>query len=246
VQLKVPTSNVYLKQRKRDKGGSQYAERDVRGSNSTQHLIAEDGLVFEVDFAAHLDTGIFLDHRSTRHWLREQARGKDCLNLFAYTGTASVFMAAGGAKSVTTLDLSNTYQAWAQRNMERNGFKDTRRYHFEQADALRWVQEQRHAPDAQRYDLIFVDPPTFSNSARMGTRSWDVQRDHVELLIAVSRLLAPGGQAVFSTNLRSFKLDEENLAKAHVVAKDITPSTIPPDFERNARIHHCYLLSRSA
>ena len=150
--------------------------------------VREGGLLFEVDLAGRLDTGLFLDHRMTRELLRSKAQGQDTLNLFAYTGTASVYMAAGRAKSVTTVDLSQTYLNWAQRNLELNGFKG-QRYRFEQADATRWVQDHRH--DAEKYGLIFVDPPTFSNSSRMGERTWDVQRDHAELLIAVSRMLTP-------------------------------------------------------
>ncbi|NLG10891.1 MAG: bifunctional 23S rRNA (guanine(2069)-N(7))-methyltransferase RlmK/23S rRNA (guanine(2445)-N(2))-methyltransferase RlmL, partial [Coriobacteriaceae bacterium] len=150
-------------------------------------------------------------------------------------------MAAGRARSVTTVDLSQTYLNWAQRNLELNGFKG-QRYRFEQADVTRWVQEHRH--DADKYGLIFVDPPTFSNSNRMGERTWDVQRDHAELLIAVSRMLTPDGVALFSCNLRNFKPDFELLEKALVNIKDITAQTIPEDFKRNPKIHHCYLVSR--
>jgi 23S rRNA (guanine2445-N2)-methyltransferase / 23S rRNA (guanine2069-N7)-methyltransferase len=216
----------------------------VHTHNAVIRLIEEGGLRFEIDLSSRLDTGIFLDHRDTRALLQQRANGQAALNLFAYTGTASAFMAAGGATSVTTVDLSATYLAWAQRNMERNRFKAAR-YRYEQADALRWVQEHRHDDPADKYGLIFVDPPTFSNSARMGRRSWDVQRDHAELLIAVSRLLVPGGVAVFSTNLRTFKPDTAPLTKAGVALEDIANQTIPPDFERNRKIHHCYLVTRA-
>jgi 23S rRNA (guanine2445-N2)-methyltransferase / 23S rRNA (guanine2069-N7)-methyltransferase len=246
--LKVPTQNVFLKQRRRSKGGAQYAavtgdaaKRKTLSGCATTHLVAEAGHTFEVEFAQHLDTGLFLDHRLTRALLQEHASNADCLNLFAYTGTGSVYMAAGAARGVTTVDLSATYLAWARRNMERNGFKGAR-YCYVQADALAWVQEHRHA--AEKYGLIFVDPPTFSNSASMGRRTWDVQRDHAELLIALSRMLAPGGIMLFSCNLRSFKPDVETLQKAKVRIQDITARTIPQDFERNKKIHHCYLLTR--
>jgi 23S rRNA (guanine2445-N2)-methyltransferase / 23S rRNA (guanine2069-N7)-methyltransferase len=238
--LEVPTTNVYLKTRKRAKGGSQYSN-DVTPRPS-HHLISEGGLTFEVDFSTYLDTGIFLDHRPTRALLREMAAGQHCLNLFAYTGTASAYMAAGGAKAVTTVDLSQTYLDWAQRNMALNGFKGAT-HRYEQADVTRWVQEHRH--DADKYGLIFIDPPTFSNSARMGKRTWDVQRDHAELLIAASRMLAKGGTIVFSTNLRSFKPDTETLTRAGVNIEDISARTIPQDFERNKRIHKCYLVKRT-
>lgn len=241
--LDVPTANVFLKQRKRSKGGEQYAQEYRKdGSPSSQaHLIRESGHLFEVDFARYLDTGIFLDHRLTRALLQDRAFENDCLNLFAYTGTASVYMAAGGAHSVTTIDLSNTYDEWAKRNMKRNRFRGNQ-YQFVQADVLRWVEEHRH--DAEKYGLIFVDPPTFSNSARMGSRTWDVKRDHAELLIALSRMLTPDGVVVFSCNLRGFKPDRATLEKAKVHIENITKSTIPPDFERTQRIHHCYLVTK--
>jgi 23S rRNA (guanine2445-N2)-methyltransferase / 23S rRNA (guanine2069-N7)-methyltransferase len=248
--LEIPTANVFFKQRRRSKGGEQYGQDENTNSQSREaekkhshavHLIREDGLVFEVDFASRLDTGIFLDHRMTRALLRQHAHGADCLNLFAYTGTASAYMAAGGAHSVTTVDLSPTYLDWAQRNMKRNRFMGEA-YRFEQADASAWAQEHRH--DKEKYGLIFVDPPTFSNSARMGRHVWEVQRDHAELLIALSRMLAPDGMIVFSCNLRGFKPDSATLAKARVAIEDITARTIPPDFERNPKIHHCYLLTR--
>jgi 23S rRNA (guanine2445-N2)-methyltransferase / 23S rRNA (guanine2069-N7)-methyltransferase len=205
------------------------------------HLITEEGLLFEVEFTRLLDTGIFLDHRLTRSMLRQRAAGLDCLNLFAYTGTASVHMAAGHARSVTTLDLSNNYINWAQRNMQLNGFIG-QNYDYQQADALRWVEEHRH--DSQKYGLIFADPPTFSNSARMGRRSFDVQRDHAELVIALTRMLAQDGTVIFSCNLRGFKLDLPTLEKAKVGVTDISARTIPQDFERNQRIHHCFLATR--
>jgi len=250
--LGVLTSNVFLKRRERASGGSQYSDQ-VIPADSALHLISEAGLTFEIDLASRLDTGIFLDHRITRSMLREKAAGLDCLNLFAYTGTASVYMAAGQAKSVTTVDLSNTYLKWARRNMNVNGYGDkpAPELFFEQADVLRWVAEkralrfdQKQPQSPNRFGLIFVDVPTFSNSSRMGRRTWDVQRDHVELLIDVSRLLTADGEAVFSTNLRGFKPDLAALAKARVRLVDITASTIPPDFERTPNIHHCYLLTR--
>jgi 23S rRNA (guanine2445-N2)-methyltransferase / 23S rRNA (guanine2069-N7)-methyltransferase len=198
-------------------------------------------MLLEVDLSGRLDTGLFLDHRVTRELLREHASKKRALNLFAYTGTASVAMAMGGASAVHTVDLNRGYLAWAQRNMAANGFTGAA-YTYEQADATQWVQLHRH--DKEKYDLIFVDPPTFSNSSAMGSRTWDVQRDHVELLIAVSRMLAAGGAAVFSTNLRSFEPGTDALARAGVRLTDITARTIPEDFARNPRVHHCYLVQR--
>ncbi len=241
--LGVDPADVHVRERRRAKGGSQYAGETAR---SARHLVEEGGLVFEVDLASRLDTGLFLDHRETRSLIREMAkphagRGR-FLNLFAYTGTATCYAADGGIERTTTVDLSRTYLDWARRNLELNGF-DGAGHELVQADVLAWVAETRHS--RERFDLIFCDPPTFSNSARMRKSSFDVQRDHAELLIGVSRLLAPGGTCVFSCNLRGFKMDGETLAKAGVAVEDISERTIPDDFSRNARIHRCYLITRS-
>lgn len=238
----VDPSDVFAKQRMRAKGGSQYARKRNESAYEGRKLITqENGLCFEVDLGDRLDTGLFLDHRDTRQLIRQLAPGKSFLNLFAYTGSASVYAAAGGAKFTTTVDMSNTYQEWTRRNFQLNGLENE---HMElvRADVLQWVQEERRTK--HRWDLIFVDPPTFSNSAKMGRRTWDVQADHAELLIGVSRLLTRQGAIVFSCNLRDFKPDVEKLAKAGVVINDITARTIPQDFERNKKIHHCYVLRR--
>lgn len=240
--LGVEPCDVFAKQRLRAKGGSQYARKSREGAYEGRKLITqENGLLFEVDLGDRLDTGLFLDHRDTRQLIRRLACGKVFLNLFAYTGTASVYAAAGGAKYTTTVDMSNTYQEWTRRNFELNGLVDSH-MELERADVLAWVKEQRHTRN--RWDLIFVDPPTFSNSAKMGRRTWDVQADHAELLIQVSRLLTRTGAIVFSCNLRNFKPDVEKLKKAGVVINDITERTIPEDFSRNKKIHHCYVLRR--
>jgi 23S rRNA (guanine2445-N2)-methyltransferase / 23S rRNA (guanine2069-N7)-methyltransferase len=245
-QFETPSKNVFLKQRQQERGGSQYQQKNSRQTSDT-FLIEEAGLKFEVDLAPRLDTGIFLDHRIVRSLLREKAKDRDCLNLFAYTGTASVYMADGGARSVTTLDLSSTYLDWAQRNMSLNGFdrRSGLQLEFERADALRWVKEQR-ALRKPSYDLIFVDVPTFSNSSKMVKQSWDVQRDHVEFLIGVSRLLRHGGEAIFSANLRSFKPDLDALRTARVSLEDISKQTVPQDFERSPNIHHSFILRKEA
>ena len=264
--LNVRPQDTFLRIRTRAKGGSAYAEEAQRppqvrkggtakGRGTAQdvplpkgsHLIDEGGLTFEVNFLARHDCGIFLDHRDTRAMLREMAKqtqgSKRFLNLFAYTGTATCYAADGGMKHTTTVDLSNPSLEWAQRNMERNGFVG-REHEFVQADVIRWVQEQRHTPN--RWDLVFCDVPTFSNSSRMGRRSFDVQRDHAELLIGISRLLTRNGTCVFSCNLRTFAPDVEKLARAGVSIEDITDRTIPEDFARNKRVHHAYLVRREA
>ena len=204
------------------------------------------GSTFEVNFDARHDCGIFLDHRETRSRIREmmkQTKGsKRFLNLFAYTGTATCYAADGGAKHTTTVDLSRPSLEWARRNMARNGFAGPE-HEFVQADVLAWVSEQRHTRN--RWDLIFCDVPTFSNSARMRKASFDVQRDHAELIIGVSRLLVRGGRAIFSCNLRGFKPDVEKLERAGVRLTDMTDETIPEDFSRNRKIHHAYLVERA-
>ncbi|MEG0072408.1 MAG: bifunctional 23S rRNA (guanine(2069)-N(7))-methyltransferase RlmK/23S rRNA (guanine(2445)-N(2))-methyltransferase RlmL [Raoultibacter sp.] len=234
----VDSSHVFSKTRRRDKGGSQYAHAR---NKSFVTRTTEAGFVFEVDLSGYLDTGIFLDHRMTRALVGSLAHDTRFLNLFAYTGTATVHAAGGWALETTTVDLSQTYLEWAQRNMELNRFTGDA-HRFIKADVSTWVTEERRS--GRTYDLIFVDPPTFSNSKSMGSVTWSVQRDHAELLIGVSRLLEEGGVAIFSCNLRNFKPDYEKLERYGVAMKDITAATIPHDFERNARIHKCYFMWR--
>lgn len=236
--LGIPSDQVFVKHRRKDKGGSQYFQEERK---SFQRIIQESGLKFEVDFEGYLDTGIFLDHRLTRQLIREIAQGESFLNLFAYTGTATVYAASGGAQSTTTVDLSQTYLDWAKRNMKLNGFQGDR-HHYIKSDVLQWITEERRSN--RRYDLIFVDPPTFSNSKSMGKKTWSVQRDHAELLIGVSRLLSEHGKAIFSCNYRGFKPDSDYLKKYGVALEDITDETIPFDFERNKKIHKCYIVTR--
>lgn len=254
--LGVDPACVTLRVRRHAKGGSQYAnegEGDKRAGRRGRlalapgaHLVEEGGLIFEVNLAERLDTGLFLDHRDVRARVREMAKdmqgSKRFLNLFAYTGSATCYAADGGAKHTTTVDLSRTYLDWAERNMERNGFVGPE-HEYVQADVVRWVSEQRHTPN--RWDLAFCDPPTFSNSKRMGRDVFDVQRDHAELLIGISRLLTANGICLFSCNLRGFEPDVEALAKAGVEIADVTEGTIPEDFKRNAKIHHVYLVKRT-
>lgn len=237
--LGIPRERVFLKTRRREKGGGQYTDQQKEG-----HVLytQESGNVFECDLGSYLDTGIFLDHRVTREMVGSMAEGKSFLNLFSYTGTCTVHAAVGGAKSTLTVDLSQTYLSWAHRNMELNGC-DGPEHGFVRADVLQWIE--REARGWRRFDLIFVDPPTFSNSKAMGKNTWSVQRDHVKLLTNVVRLLERDGVAVFSCNLRNFKPDVEALAEAGVAIEDITPQAIPHDFERNAKIHCCYLVRKA-
>jgi 23S rRNA (guanine2445-N2)-methyltransferase / 23S rRNA (guanine2069-N7)-methyltransferase len=236
--LAVPIAHVHSRVRKPQKGSEQYEKRDTRAE---RHAVQEGGLKFWVNFRDYLDTGLFLDHRIVRGLLREWAKGADFLNLFCYTGSATVYAAAGEARSTTSVDLSNTYLDWARENLLLNGFGDPSfgdtGHELYRADCLQWLEEQEAR--GPRFDLIFVDPPTFSNSKRM-EGVLDVQRDHVGMIRRSMKLLRPAGRLVFSTNYTRFKLDTEALADLSI--EDISARTIPKDFERNARIHRCFLL----
>ncbi|MFL6603813.1 MAG: bifunctional 23S rRNA (guanine(2069)-N(7))-methyltransferase RlmK/23S rRNA (guanine(2445)-N(2))-methyltransferase RlmL [Steroidobacteraceae bacterium] len=227
----VPQERIHVRTRRRNKRGEQYRKIDEQANF---HVVMEGGLKFRVNFDDYLDTGLFLDHRMTRARLREAAGGKRFLNLFAYTGTATVYAAAGGAASTTTVDMSRTYLDWAQRNLTINAMTG-RQHALVQADCREWLQESAHRKE--RYDLVFLDPPTFSNSKRM-EGVLDVERDHGALIDACAKLLAPGGLLVFSTNAQRFKL-EESLATRYDI-RDISAATLPRDFERNPRIHRCF------
>jgi 23S rRNA (guanine2445-N2)-methyltransferase / 23S rRNA (guanine2069-N7)-methyltransferase len=227
----VPPERVRVRTRRKTKRGEQYGKVQDRAD---YHVVLEDGLKFLVNFDDYLDTGLFLDHRMTRARLRAAASGRRFLNLFAYTGTATVHAAAGGAASTTSVDMSNTYLCWAQRNFELNGLAPDRNALL-QADCRVWLQER--ARSSERYDLIFIDPPTFSNSKRM-QGVLDVDRDHPALIEACARLLAPGGLIVFSTNSQRFRLDESLSTRYDI--RDISATTLPKDFERNPRIHRCF------
>lgn len=237
VILGVPEERLFTRVRRQAKGGSQYRREEHKAHRI---VVEEAGHPFELDLSGYLDTGLFLDHRITRGMVGEMAAGTRFLNLFAYTGSATVYAAAGGAMQTTTVDMSQTYLDWAKRNMKASGFTGPE-HRFVRADVLAWVE---HAVEEDaRYDLVFLDPPTFSNSKTMGQRTWDIQRDHGELLRLVRRLLAPGGTIVFSGNLRSFKLDEVKVRACGLGIENVTDQTIPEDFSRNPKIHFCYLLT---
>ncbi|HWI41945.1 MAG TPA: bifunctional 23S rRNA (guanine(2069)-N(7))-methyltransferase RlmK/23S rRNA (guanine(2445)-N(2))-methyltransferase RlmL [Verrucomicrobiae bacterium] len=228
----VDDANIFLKTRRRQKGRSQY---EKVGETKEFHQVMEGGLRFLVNFTDYLDTGLFLDHRATRAMIGGMAAGKSFLNLFAYTGAATVHAAAGGAASTVTVDMSATYLEWAKRNMALNRL-DSSRHRFIQEDCLEWLERERG-----RYDLIFLDPPTFSTSKRM-RETLDIQRDHVRLIRSAARLLAPGGELIFSNNFRKFRMDADSLPGLRM--EDITRRTIPPDFQGNPRIHNCWLIRR--
>ncbi|KMK51989.1 23S rRNA methyltransferase [[Actinobacillus] muris] len=228
----VETNKLVLKVRQKQKGTNQYEKLANKGD---YFYVNEYGAKLWVNLTDYLDTGLFLDHRLTRKMVGEMAKGKTFLNLFAYTGSATVHAALNGAKSTTTVDMSNTYLNWAEQNLTLNDLSlKTNRLH--QADCLQWLAACR-----ERFELIFVDPPTFSNSKRMES-SWDVQRDHLDLMKQLKRILTANGTIVFSNNKRGFKMDIDGLTELGLTAENISYKTLPLDFERNPHIHNCWLI----
>jgi 23S rRNA (guanine2445-N2)-methyltransferase / 23S rRNA (guanine2069-N7)-methyltransferase len=234
--LGVDNAQVFLKIRKKQRSTDQYEKHDDQGRF---HIIEEGGCKLWVNFEDYLDTGLFLDHRPIRKLIQQQANNKRFLNLFAYTGSATVHAAMGGAKATTTVDMSNTYIEWAKKNMALN--KNAGEHEFIQADCLDWLNTEANEADKKQYDLIFLDPPTFSNSKRMDD-VFDVQNDHVQVIKNATALLADNGVLYFSTNFRRFKM--ELSALSDLVIEDISASTIPEDFLRNPRIHYCWKISK--
>lgn len=220
---------IVCKQRRRQSGTRQYEKHGV-----SAHVleVTEGQCRLRVNLLDYLDTGLFLDHRPVRRWIHEHAAGKRFLNLFCYTGAATVQAATGGAASSLSVDMSKTYLDWTQANLRLNQ-QDLKRHRVERADCLKWLE----APAQEVFDLIFLDPPTFSNSARMDD-VLDVQRDHVALVDNAMRRLAPGGVLIFSNNYRRFRLDPVLEMRYRIT--DITTKTIDRDFARNSRIHVCW------
>lgn len=235
--LDISPVKVHLKVRQQQKGTQQYEKQSRRGILKE---VREGNCKFLVNLTDYLDTGLFLDHRPTRRLIQEMAHGRRFLNLFAYTGAATVHALVGGAMETTSVDMSRTYLEWAQQNIALNDFDPTDE-ELIQADCLTWLDGVQSAR-AAAFDLIFLDPPTFSNSKSM-TGSFDVQRDHVELLGKVVTLLAPGGTLIFSNNLRNFKMDVAALPELQI--EKLGKSMIPLDFERNPRIHNCWLIRQA-
>jgi len=236
--LGVSRDNVFLKIRRKQKSTDQY---EKHGETGHFHTIIESGCDLLVNFEDYLDTGLFLDHRPIRQRIQDHARGKRFLNLFAYTGSATVHAAVGGASFTTTVDMSNTYLNWAKKNLALN--PNQGEHEFIQADCLDWLSNEAKQTEPRLYDIIFLDPPTFSNSKRMD-EVFDIQLDHVQLINNAVRLLADDGVLYFSTNFRRFKIDLEALADLHI--NDITAATIPKDFARNPKIHYCWSIKKNA
>ena len=231
--LDLTDDQLIIKVRERQKGRQQYEKLDSK----KQRLVVQEGPAkIIVNLQDYLDTGLFLDHRPTRLRIGTMAKGKDFLNLFCYTATASIHAALGGAKSTTSVDMSNTYLSWGQENFTENGIQG--KHEFIQQDCIKWLQ---HAHEM--YDLIFIDPPTFSNSKRMSD-VFDVQDDHLALLTSASERVNPNGEIIFSNNKRGFKLDIEAIKALGFYVKDISKASIPEDFKGNEKIHQCWLLTK--
>ncbi len=229
-----PPEQVHLKKRGRQRGLAQYERVDHRHSSLT---VDEQGQRFEVNLTDYIDTGLFLDHRTTRAMVRDQARDTRFLNLFCYTGSFTVYAGAGGATATTSVDLSNTYLDWTRRNLLLNKL-DGDQHELVRADVLDYLDLE--ARNDRQFDLVVADPPTFSNSKR-NEEDWDVQRLHGPLLTRIAKLLAPGGTLYFSTNFRGFSLDDTG----GLDAREISNRTVPEDF-RNKRIHRCWKLRHAA
>ena len=226
--LEVPRERVAMKTRARGKGGAKYGRMDQRG----EFLWVREGAArLRVNLFDYLDTGLFLDHRPTRLEIAAHASGRRFLNLFGYTGAASVHAGLGGASDTTSVDLSATYLEWAAANLAGNAL-DGARHRLVQADVMRWLAAER-----SRYDLVFCDPPTFSKSARAG--DFDVQREHARLIGLAMQRLSPDGVLLFSNNFRRFRLDAA-LADRFAIEEVPSSRSVPPDFERNPRIHRLW------
>jgi 23S rRNA (cytosine1962-C5)-methyltransferase len=218
----IGVDNMYCKQRKRM--SHREGQYEKLSTEKQYFTVLEDGLKFLINLTDYLDTGLFLDHRITRNKVRNICVGKRVLNLFCYTGSFSVYAAAGGASSVTSVDLSKTYLGWAEDNLSINLFKEPSKYIFIHADVKQYLKTLK--PDS--FDLVIMDPPTFSNSKRMKD-ILDIQRDHVELINDVLKAITPGGLLIFSTNYTKFEIDSSNILASSI--KDITKATTPFDFE---------------
>ncbi|MCD7989426.1 MAG: bifunctional 23S rRNA (guanine(2069)-N(7))-methyltransferase RlmK/23S rRNA (guanine(2445)-N(2))-methyltransferase RlmL [Klebsiella quasipneumoniae] len=231
--LGIAPNKLVLKTRERQKGKNQYQKMAEKGDFIE---VQEYNARLWVNLTDYLDTGLFLDHRIARRMLGQMSKGKDFLNLFSYTGSASVHAGLGGARSTTTVDMSRTYLEWAERNLRLNGLTG-RAHRLMQADVLGWLRES-----TEQFDLIFIDPPTFSNSKRMED-AFDVQRDHIRLMTDLKRLLRKGGTIMFSNNKRGFRMDHDGLAALGLKAQEISQKTLSQDFARNRQIHNCWLIT---
>lgn len=234
--LEVPDTALHVRERRTKSDPTQQYQKLAEDKQLL--IVREGGLRFYVNLTDYLDTGLFLDHRTTREKFRELSRDKRVLNLFCYTGAFSVYAADGGARSIVSVDLSNTYLNWAQRNMALNRLFDPELHQFCRSDVMQYLYDA--APNS--FDLVILDPPTFSNSKAM-QGNFDVQRDHPALINQTLRVMEPGGLLYFSTNCRKFKLERAVIHADFV--KDITNQTIPFDFQGKMQ-RWCYAIKKPA
>ena len=230
----INADNLFLKARKKQKGLNQYEKQEQK---EITQIINEGKMKFKVNLSDYLDCGLFLDHRKTRQLIQNLSKDKKVLNLFAYTGSVSVAAALGGATSVTTIDMSNTYLQWAKDNFVINNLALENNF-FIRADVLAWIKD---IPLSNTYDLIFIDPPSFSNSKKM-LEIFDVQKDYVFLIQQCAKVLNTNGIIFFSNNLKSFKFDDALFNKYFKIS-NVTKKTIPQDF-RNEKIHQAWILEK--
>ncbi len=224
--------HIFIKRRERQKGKAQYMAKENKSGKLI--LAQEGGLNFLLNPVDYLDTGLFLDHRLMRERIRSEAKGRRFLNLFAYTGSVSVYAAAGGAKSTCSVDLSANYLEWASKNFLANGFS-LEHHGFESADVMQWIEE-----DKQQYDLMFIDPPTFSNTKKKHL-NFDVQSDHHALIEMAMRRLDPQGKCYFSTNFKKFELSPQ--LEVLFKVEEISKQTVSEDFLRR-QPHRTWLIQK--
>ncbi len=246
--LSIEENHVIVKTRKRQKGESQYEK--LESGRKLEALVQECGQIFRVNLSDYLDTGLFFDHRPLRSIVRETCAGKSVLNLFCYTGSFSVYAAEGKARRVESVDLSNTYLRWAEDNLRLNGFSDTKKLVFTRGDVTAFLQKKcaEKPTEQNRYDIIILDPPTFSNS-KSTQNTLDINRDWPRLVSDCLNLLAPAGILYFSTNSRRLKFDaflipEKTKAGATVTVTDMTQASLPEDY-KGTKNRRCWKLSLS-
>ena len=226
-------SKIIVKHRGKQKGLQTQYEKVA--DQSVINYVHEQGLTFEVNLSDYLDTGLFLDHRQARKYIQSISFSKSVLNLYAYTGSFSCYAAAGGATTTTTIDLNPNYCKWAQRNLVLNGFLNKEQHSVESSDCIRFLNHCR-----DQYDIVVVDPPTFSNSKRGSTETFSINEDYPMLLQLCLKVLRPGGVIFFSTNSKSFKLNPD-LIQSDLIVQNITSKTVPEDF-KGSRIHQSWTL----
>jgi 23S rRNA (cytosine1962-C5)-methyltransferase len=239
--LELEPEQLFIKERHRQKGEEGRLQYGKTGQMNRVKVVEEQGLKFEVNLSDFLDTGLFLDHRNARQWVRDMSNGMRVLNLFAYTGSFSVYALAGNAEKVCTVDMSNTYCDWTRRNMQINGYQESALNEVIASDCLSWLRQANK--ERRLFDLIICDPPTFSNSKRMEEASFSIDRDCPYLLHDCSKLLAPQGKIFFSNNSKSFKWEDRFCPKG-LEAREMTEKSVPEDF-RNRSIHRSWWLQKT-